>query len=212
MTDTLFQATDNNQIAALLAVDQSSAFDCVSHSILLRKLSMYNISQETLQWFESYLSQRSQCVSIGTKLSSFQPVLSGVPQGSVLGPILFALYTNELSGILNEDNQCHDVMHNDNQFLFNDNCPSCGSVISYADDITVVLTNPTRDLNLAALRTTLDKMDAYLTSNKLAINRTKTVIHEVMIGQKRARQDGNPPCLQELDPNGNLKLIKAGPQ
>ena len=212
LTDALFSATDQNLISAILAVDQSSAFDCVSHEILLRKLESYNISRNSIPWFRSYLENRTNCVSIGTKLSIMKPVHSGVPQGSVLGPILYAVYTNEMPEMLKDAMNCENTSHNDARYLFGNNCPSCGQLICYADDATMVFASQTRQENLTKLTRGLDKIERYLTANRLKINRTKTTIQEIMIGQKRARQTGSPPTLSEINPDGTTKIITSKPQ
>ena len=80
-----------------MLLDVSKAFDLVNHRILLEKLMHYQFSEVALQWFMSYFDQRSQQVSISGKLSSPNLILSGVPQGSVLGSILFFIYINDLS-------------------------------------------------------------------------------------------------------------------
>ena len=72
------------------------AFDMVNFDQLERKMQRYNFSTHTIQWFHNYLTGRSQYVSIGTKKSRMTPVTCGVPQGSVLGPILYSVFTNEL--------------------------------------------------------------------------------------------------------------------
>lgn len=77
--------------------DLSKAFDCMSHQILLDKLVYYGVRGNSLHLVQSYLSNRSQVVEYGKILSSARPIAAGVPQGSILGPLLFILYVNEFS-------------------------------------------------------------------------------------------------------------------
>ena len=83
-------------LTALVLLDPSKAFDSVSHTILLHKLSCICVPPDAVKWFDIYLSGRSQFVRIGTKISSSLSITHGVLQGAILSPLLFCIYTNDL--------------------------------------------------------------------------------------------------------------------
>ena len=88
-------------VTALNLLDLSTRFDTIDHTILLDRLNVYyGISELALGWFKSYLSRRTHSVKVGSRLSHPAALQYGVPQGSVLGPVLFSLYTNPISSII----------------------------------------------------------------------------------------------------------------
>ena len=120
-------ALDHKRSVILLLIDLSAAFDTVDHCILLLCLSSrFGIGGTALEWFRSYLSDRTQFVNVNGSTSERHVLQFGVPQGSVLGPLLYSLYTSPLSGIANK----HGL-----SFHF------------YADDTQLYITFETSSLN-----------------------------------------------------------------
>ena len=91
---------DSGSAVGAVFLDLSKAFDTVNHSVLLSKVSNFNLSVETMNLMESYLTGRKQCTRVGDRTSSFIGCSVGVPQGSILGPLLFSLYVNYLALVL----------------------------------------------------------------------------------------------------------------
>ena len=84
MMDDWVAALEAGEMAGVCLLDMSAEFDVVNHQILLEKMKLYGFDENTITWLRSYLTNRRQCVSLNGPLSKFLPVLSGVPQGSIL--------------------------------------------------------------------------------------------------------------------------------
>ncbi len=154
----LLRAVDQHQEAVLLLLDLSAAFDTIDHEILLQRLqSRYGLSATALAWFASYLSNRVLKVSIKKTLSSECPLRFGVPQGSVVGPILFTMYSAPLQEIIT----AHGL-----------NC------LTYADDtqLYVIFHPDERQSALSKLLLCVGDIKSWLTSNKLKFNDSKTEV------------------------------------
>ena len=89
MSDELHRATESRKMTSIMTLDQSSAFDMINIEILLRKMKLYNVGDDAIQWFRSYLTYRTRYVTVGASNSAMRPTTRGVPQGSVLGPLLY---------------------------------------------------------------------------------------------------------------------------
>ena len=125
----LIAAADDKSVSLLGLSDISAVFDCVDHTILMQRLGKtFGITGDALQWIRSFLSDRTQQVSYGVVLSALWHLISGVPQGSVLGPFLFLLYKAELFKVIAE----HGLMAH-----------------SYADGAQAYTSTPTTDVDSA---------------------------------------------------------------
>ena len=113
----------SGKVGAIL-MDLSKAFDCLPHDLLIAKLAAYGFGQKSLKLFMSYLSDRKHRVRIGSSVSEFLTILLGVPQGSVLGPILFNIFVNDLLFAVNEASICNFADDNTLYVCDQDKCTS----------------------------------------------------------------------------------------
>jgi len=148
---TIEKALENDEYAIGIFCDLSKAFDTLNHEILIKKLEHYGIRGNFLAWLKSYLQNRAQFVDIDGVRSTCKPITVGVPQGSILGPLLFLIYVNDLPAALEKLRP-----------------------IMFADDTNLIL----RGKNLSELKTVLEnelnELDDYFKANKLKLNIDKT--------------------------------------
>ena len=189
--DAISTATDMNWVTSTMSIDQTSAFDCMEHPILIQKLQYYFLDDKLIQWIRSYLENRSSLVVIGSAESNISRIEYGVPQGSVLGPLLYLLYTNEFSQCIEDDN-CRNPCHTDATILFGSNCQQCGMMTLYADDAQYMTTGRSRMTNQIRLEDSFIRIMDFLESNGLELNQGKTTLTEFMSAQKRAKLAGIP--------------------
>ena len=167
----LLAAADNQRVTLLGLLDLSAAFDCVDHHILLQRLeSTFGVRGAALSWISSFLLGRTQIVCFGGRLSSIGLLTCGVPQGSVLGPLLFLLYTAELLDLVAD---CGLTAH------------------SYADDTQVYVGTTAGDSEGAVRRFTecVERISGWMSSNRLKLNAEKTQVIWIGTRQQLAKVD-----------------------
>lgn len=140
-----------HQYVGAVFLDLSKAFDTISHDILISKLEYYGIRGKCLNLLESYLQNRHQYVCVNGTKSCLKPVSLGVPQGSILGPLLFLIYINDLPSVVNYSD-----------------------CLLYADDTTLFYNESNLNLLCKRLSEDMELVHNWLTSNKLIINTNKT--------------------------------------
>lgn len=173
-------AINRKQVSALILLDLSAAFDTIDHSILLNRLSTsFGVSDSALSLLTSYLSCRTHSVLIGQESSATLSLTRGVPQGSVLGPLLFTLYTTPISHII--DSLCL-------QFHL------------YADDTQLYLSFVSSDAeqSLCRLSSALDKVFSWFCVNRLSVNPSKTEYLLIGTLQQRSKIHTSSVCFQSL--------------
>ena len=139
-----------SQLTLATFCDLSKAFDTISTDILLHKLNIYGIRGLANKWIESYLTNRTQYVNIDSHTSSCLPVWCGVPQGSILGPLLFLIYINDISASTTEN------------------------ILSFADDTTIFLSDKDPEHLFHRANISLSAIFNWFRANKLSLNATKT--------------------------------------
>ena len=167
VVDDLLLSLSKGNISVLALFVFSSAFDTIAHSILVHRLHTdFGFTDTVLQWFSSYLTDRTHYVSLCNHCSDFAPVHSGVPQGSVLGPMLFTMYIKPLSAIIDS----HSITHH-----------------SFADDLQLLMSAPPDRISelLQSIQSCTSDVKAWATANMLKLNDNKTEL--MLVTSKRTK-------------------------
>ena len=150
------KALDNGGQVDVVFIDFAKAFDLVNHTILLTKLYKYGVHGSLLEWCRDYLTDRQQRVVVKGEVSDWLTITSGVPQGSLLGPLFFIIYINDLPGIINKNS----------------------SIALYADDSKLyrIINSPD---DMSSFQGDLDKISDWCKENKMKINTKKCKIMRI---------------------------------
>ena len=147
ITEDFYRKLDDGYVIGIVTLDLEKAFDLISYDILLKKLEYYGFDQNVLCWLKDYFNGREQCTSVNGKMSSTRKVKSGVPQGSILGPLLFIITLNDLHKSVN-------------------NC----SLSLYADDTCMYFAAKDRKTLEKNINDDLKSISAWFSHNKLLLN------------------------------------------
>ena len=183
LIDDWMECNDKGDMVGALFIDFRKAFDLVDHKILLHKLYLYKFDSSSIEWFRSYLCSRQQTIESEKGLSDFTTVISGVPQGSILGSTLFIIFINDLP-------------------LYLKNCSSD----LYADDTTVHTHNNSIDTIEASLQSELGNTKTWSKKINMDIHMTKTSC--MLVGTKKRLSDSRALNIK-IDDVTIKKCIKA---
>ena len=170
-------------IYVLALLDFSSAFDTIDHPILVHRLHTdFGFTDTVLQWFSTYLTDRMHYISLSNHCSAFAPVHTGVPQGSVLGPMLFIMFIKPLSAIIDS----HSIIHH-----------------SFADDLQLQMSAPPDRISelLHSMQSCIGDVKAWATANMLKPNDNKTEL--MLVTSKRTNHLHNLPTFITI---GNAQI------
>ena len=169
--DKISEDLDNGRIPIALFLDLSKAFDTLNHEILLAKLKYYGIQNKELSWFHSYLTDRKQYVEMDGSRSPNLTITTGVPQGSILGPLLFIIYMNDI-------HEASDIFHS---ILYADDTTLSTPLCAFKIPLTVSQINSLS----TKINAEMSKIHDWLCINKLSLNLSKT---KYMIFHNRQRK------------------------
>ena len=184
-----------------MMVDLSAAFDMVDFDILLLKLELFGLNREALGWMRSYLTGRSQSVSVDGCLSLPLSITCGVPQGSILGPLLYILYTNDIPYLAHQ----HLVTAAQPEPY----CHQCGGTVCYVDDSTYSIAKSDPVALSSSLTNQYQAISQYMSANKLVINDDKTdllVLGTKAVKDKRERVNMKAG-IHIIKPSKQVKLL-----
>ena len=160
LVDKITNALEKGKCVLGLFLDFSEAFDTVNHQILLKKMEYYGVRGIAHAWIKSYLSNRKQYVEYNSCKSSCKELSCGVPQGSLLGPLLFLSYINDLANV--------------SQKLF---------FLFFADDSNIFLSSKNTDILISEMNSEIVRITDWLAANKLSLNISKT--HYMIFSSKK---------------------------
>ena len=167
------ESINKGSLIGTVMIDFKKAFDLVDHNVLLKKLKHYKLSDEALMWFASYLGKRKQKVSLNNVFSEDEIITDGVPQGSILGPLLFLMFINDLP-------------------LYTDSA----NTDFYADDTTLYVIGKSLETIQRNLQVSLDCLAKWCRCNGMLINTSKTKAMLITTHQKRTSLTNDQLSLQ----------------
>ena len=156
--DFWMKSIDEGKFTGSLLLDLSAGFDVIDFDLLLGKLRLYGFNDNAVAWFSSYMKDRHQCVQVESAFSSFLPIKWGVPQGSILGPLIFLIFINELPAVVEDGDEYSED----------------SSIVVFADDNTPMY----RHKDPEALRENLEaqafRITTWFQKNKMIVSGDKT--------------------------------------
>ena len=181
-----FHNIDIGQLNGVVFLDLKKAFDTVDHEILLHKLHLYGIKGIALNWFRSYLSNGKQHCQANDHLSQPLEIVCGIPQGSILGPLLFLIYVNDLP-----------------------NCLKYTSCNMFADDTQIYTSSSNIDSIANTLNEDLANVSDWMRANKLSLNASKTEYMVIGSHKRRHQTRGGPPITLGDNKIKRVKVTKS---
>ena len=173
------KALEEDNISAVIMLDMSAAFDVVDSEILLGKLKLFGLQDCFHSWVKSYLEGRSQRVYVDGALSDPLQLEAGVPQGSILGPLFYIIFTSDLPEVVHDHDLPSEHLENDPDLFidnptFNINCKSCGNICCFADDSSYTKSGNDPDKLKSDIAIKYRQISNYMSRNKLVLNSDKT--------------------------------------